>query len=100
MSASNQTVRLKELVMWQGYSTLRRVLFAPLIALVFFESLAQLPEIALTLALGVFSAPLLIAGVVTLDPLLLYVVALVWTSDLVYLAHFNHGLTLGGGESC
>jgi len=100
MSASKQTGRLKELLMWQGYSTLRRVLFAPLITLVFFESLVQLPEIALTLALGVFSTPLLIAGVVALDPLLLYVIALVWTSDLVYLAYFNHGLTLRGDARC
>ncbi len=86
--------------MWQTYSTLRRVLFAPLITLVFFESLAQVPEIALTLALGVFSLPLFLAGVVTLDPLILYVVALVWTSDLVYLAYFNHGLSLGGDSPC
>jgi len=86
--------------MWQGYSTLRRVLFAPLITLVFFESLTQLPEIALTLGLGVFSLPLLIAGVVTLDPLLMYVIALVWASDLVYLAYFNHGLSFGGDAAC
>ena len=93
MNSAARTSRLREIVMWQTYSTLRRILFAPLVAIVFYGSLAELPGIALVLGLGVFSLPILIAGVVSFDPLIWYVIALIWASDMVYLAYFKYGTT-------
>jgi len=75
------------LILWRVFSALRRVLVAPLLALVL-DDLTQLPPLALALTLGPFSLPLAASGVLPFDWWVWYVVLVAWASDMAYFAYF------------
>jgi len=75
------------LVLWRVFSTVRRILVAPLLALVLGD-LSVLPSLALTLTLGPLGAPLAAGGVLTFDWWVWYVVLVAWASDMTYFVYF------------
>ena len=75
------------LVLWRVFSTVRRILVAPLLALVLGD-LDLLPSLALALTLGPLGAPLAVGGALTFDWWVWYVVLVAWLSDMAYFAYF------------
>lgn len=80
--------RLKHLVLWRTFSSLRRLLPAPLVAFILGDA-AILPHVALAFALGPFALPIALWGPFSFGGWVWYVVLLVWTADMTYFVYYE-----------